>query len=358
MVRPEKKAARKAKRLASSGGSAEARAGAEKAPRGGPDVWSESFGHEPVMLAEAMEALEVRPDGFYVDGTLGGGGHARAILERLGPEGRLLGLDVDPGPLEFARRWGADEPGLTLARLNFKGLADHLAESGLGPADGVIVDLGPSSKQLLTPERGLSFSHDGPLDMRLDPDSELTAGDIVNNWPEEDLSDIFRRLGEDRASRRLAAAVVAERASGPIDSTSRLAAVAQRVSGRFGPPPRIHPATRMFMGLRLAVNGELEALTTFLARARECLKPGGRLVVISFHSLEDRLVKEALRGERPVKGEARAPGKGPGEESAEAVWRPWRRKVIKPSEAETARNPRARSAKLRAAEAVGGGGRD
>jgi 16S rRNA (cytosine1402-N4)-methyltransferase len=297
------------------------------------------------MVAEALEALAVKPDGLYIDATLGGGGHARAILERLGPDGRLLALDVDPGPIEFARKWSEGDPRLSLTRLNFRLLSRHLVEEGLGPADGILADLGLSSRQLLTPERGLSFQADGPLDMRLDPSSNLTAAEIVNRWSEESIRDILRSLGEERSAGRLAAAVVAERAIAPITSTAALAAIAVAVLGRPGPPPRIHPATRLFMALRLAVNGELESLAEFLARARECLKPGGRLVVISFHSLEDRLVKRVLRDER-------APGGTLGEPAPAPVWRSWRRKVARPSAAEIARNPRARSARLRAAEAV------
>ena len=337
---------------------------AENASRFWADEWSERFGHKPVMVSEAMEALRVLPDGLYVDGTLGGGGHARAILKRLGPDGRLLGLDLDPGPLEFAREWGAGDPRLALARLNFKRLAGHLSESGLGPADGVMVDLGLSSSQLLNPERGFSFSFDGPLDMRLNPGSGLKAGDIVNNWSEGDIADILKRFGEERMHRRLAAAIVSERAAGPIDSTAKLAALAQKVLGRPGPPQRIHPATRMFMGLRLAVNDELESLAAFLAGARECLKPGGRLVVISFHSLEDRLVKEAFRGASAASDSPVAmhggffggrPESAAGAPSGTPIaWRPLRRKVVKPSELEIALNPRARSAKLRGAEAVSG----
>jgi 16S rRNA (cytosine1402-N4)-methyltransferase len=296
------------------------------------------------MVAEALEALAVKPGGFYIDATLGGGGHARAILERLGPDGRLLALDVDPGPVEFARKWSEGDPRLTLTRLNFRSLSRHILEAGLGPADGILADLGLSSRQLLTPERGLSFQADGPLDMRLDPSSDLTAAEIVNRWSEESLRDILRSLGEERSASRLAAAVVAERALAPITSTAALAAIAVAVLGRPGPPPRIHPATRLFMALRLAVNGELESLAEFLARARECLKPGGRLVVISFHSLEDRLVKRVLRDE--------ASGRADGEPGPPPVWRSWRRKVSRPSAAEVARNHRARSARLRAAEAV------
>jgi 16S rRNA (cytosine1402-N4)-methyltransferase len=349
MVRPEKKAARKAKRAAAAPKAPEP--ALLKEPRGpaspAPDEWSEMFGHKPVMVAEAMEALRVRPGGFYVDGTLGGGGHSRAILERLGPSGKLLALDIDPGPLDFAGSWSLGDSRIILERLNFKSLSGYLDSRGLGPADGVILDLGLSSKQLLSPERGFSFSFDGPLDMRLSPDSELTAAELVNKGSEDLLADIFRRLGEERSARRLAAAIVREREIGPIDTTLKLASIAQKVLGRPGPPPRIHPATKAFMGIRLAINQELSSLAAFLDKARGCLKTGGNLVVISFHSLEDRLVKEAFRGD----GQG---GDGPLalKPAPIPVWRQWRRKVVKPKEAEIAANPRARSAKLRAAEAI------
>jgi 16S rRNA (cytosine1402-N4)-methyltransferase len=309
------------------------------------------------MLNEAMEALEVKPDAFYVDATLGGGGHSRAILERLSPRGRLLALDVDPGPLEWAGRWGGSDPRLRLARLNFRDLADHLDGAGLGPADGVLADLGLSSNQLLSPGRGFSFGSEGPLDMRLDPDGPLTAAGIVNEWPEESLKDVFWRLGEDRSAGRLARLIARERGNRPIATTTELAELARRVGGRPGPAPKIHPATRIFMALRLAVNGELDSLALFLERARRCLVPGGRLVVISFHSLEDRLVKRALRESSPegpdaaadaplTEADLRAP------RPARPVWRLWRRKAVRPGPAEVAENPRCRSARLRAAEAI------
>jgi 16S rRNA (cytosine1402-N4)-methyltransferase len=305
------------------------------------------------MLLETVAALAVRPDGFYVDATLGGGGHSRAILELLGPDGRLLALDLDPEPLQWARTWSSGDPRLRLQRLNFADLADFLARDGLGPADGLVADLGLNSRQLLTAERGFSFSLDGPLDMRLDQRSKLTAAEVINEWPEKDLAEVFRRYGEERASRRLARMVVERRADSPLTTTGELAAVAEKALGRPGPRPRIHPATRMFMALRLAINGELENLERFLASARSCLKAGGRLAVISFHSLEDRLVKRALRGED---------GQGPPKVAApEDLKRPApsigrfrleRRKAWKPSDAEIEANPRARSARLRAAVAV------
>ncbi|MDR1050674.1 MAG: 16S rRNA (cytosine(1402)-N(4))-methyltransferase RsmH [Deltaproteobacteria bacterium] len=338
-------------------------------------VWSDSFGHKPVMLREALDCLQVREDGFYVDATLGGGGHSRAILGRLGEGGRLLSLDVDPEPLAWARAWGGGDPRLILRRQNFSGLAGLLQSLGLGPADGVLADLGLSSRQLLNGGRGFSFAADGPLDMRLDPAARLSAAEIVNTYSEESLRNIFWRLGEERGAARLAGAVVEAREKAPFETTFELAGVASKTLARGGRPGRLHPATKAFMALRLAVNGELDSLAEFLGAARGCLRTGGRLVVISFHSLEDRLVKRALRGlpDSPpgpaeflppgpdARGGAspapfRQAGRGAetGTEATEgaARWRLVRRKAVRPSEDELLDNPRARSARLRAAEAV------
>ncbi|MDR2368796.1 MAG: 16S rRNA (cytosine(1402)-N(4))-methyltransferase RsmH [Deltaproteobacteria bacterium] len=344
-----------------------------KPPEGGD--WSAAFGHAPVLLAETMEFLAVKPDGLYVDCTLGGGGHARAILGRLGPNGRLLALDVDPEPLEWAGAWGAGDPRLTLERASFGDLAGVLSRLGLGPADGLVADLGLSARQLLGAGRGFSITRDGPLDMRLDPDATLTAHEIVNHYPEYRLADILRRYGEETAARKLARLVVEARERAPINSTHELAAIAERALYRPGPRPRVHPATKTFMALRLAVNGELETLSRFLAQARSCLKTGGVLAVISFHSLEDRMVKLALRGEAPGPdeggpiaqawpkskrglirkartGRALTPGELRAPPDPVRAFRPLRRKSVRPTEAEITANPRSRSAKLRAAEAV------
>ncbi|MDR1657348.1 MAG: 16S rRNA (cytosine(1402)-N(4))-methyltransferase RsmH [Deltaproteobacteria bacterium] len=326
---------------------------------GGETDWSSAFGHRSVLLAETLEALAVKPDGFYVDATLGGGGHSRAILNSLAPAGRLLALDVDPEPLLWAEKWSQDDPRLSLKRLNFKHLAAFLAESGLGPADGLVADLGVSSRQLIDGRRGFSFAAAGPLDMRLDPDGELKAVDIVNNWSEQELKDTFWRLGEEKSAGRLAKAIVNKRQQQPFIDTASLSELAKLILWRPGPPPRIHPATRMFMALRLAVNQELESLTEFLTQARCCLKTGGRLVVISFHSLEDRLVKQTLRGILP---EAAPNGRRAsrlvqleelnGATPVSSEWKLWRKKAVKPSEEELLTNPRARSARLRYAEAI------
>jgi 16S rRNA (cytosine1402-N4)-methyltransferase len=286
--------------------------------------------HVPVLVRETLDFLNVRAEGIYIDATLGGGGHGQEILKRLG-SGRLLGLDRDPRALEAAgiRLAGFGEK-LTMQHGNFAQIDALHAASGLPLADGVIADLGLSSIQLDDPSRGFSFSQPGPLDMRMDPGSETTAADFVNHADERELADIFFKLGEERHSRRIARAIVKAR---PYRLTTELAQVVTRaVPSRTG-LHQIHPATRSFMALRLAVNGELENLEQFLDRVLTVLRPGGRVAILSFHSLEDRRVKQAFRG---WQGEGRATI--------------LTRKVVRPEEAEVQTNPRARSAKLRVAE--------
>ena len=300
--------------------------------------WSDNFGHWPVMGREALSALAVKPDGFYVDATLGGGGHSRLILSALGPEGRLLSLDQDPEPLKWAQDgWAKEESRLTLALNNFAELAEILAREGLPPPDGILADLGLNSRQLLSPQRGFSINHDAPLDMRLSPENPLTAGEVVNSYPEKKLADLIFRYGEERASRRVARGLVWAREKKPIASTRELAAIVARSLYRPGPPARIHPATKTFMALRIEVNGELAVLEKFLTLAPQVLGPEGRLVVISFHSLEDRLVKEAFR----IK-----------DSRGEPLWQALFKKPQTPGEEELLQNPRARSAKLRAAQKI------
>ena len=294
-----------------------------------PGTWT---GHKPVLLHEAMGFLNVRPDGVYIDATLGAGGHAAAILEILERgRGRLLGIDRDPAALDRARerleRFGEK---VMLREGNFAEIDELHAESGLSPADGLLADLGLSSMQLEDASRGFSFDRPGPLDMRMDPHTRTTAAEIVNRTSERELADLIYKLGEERFSRRIARGMVKAR---PIRSTTELAQVVTRaIPSRTG-LYRQHPATRTFMALRLAVNQELESLETFLAKALGVLAPGGRLVILSFHSLEDRPVKHAFQAwKREAKAEILT------------------KKVVRPSEAEIAANPRSRSAKLRAAE--------
>ncbi|HEV2176087.1 MAG TPA: 16S rRNA (cytosine(1402)-N(4))-methyltransferase RsmH [Terriglobia bacterium] len=289
--------------------------------------------HRPVMVREALEFLNVQPGGTYIDATVGGGGHAGAILERLGSDGRLLGIDRDPVGVSATReRLGRFGERLILVEGNFAAIDAVHAASGLPPAGGVLADLGMSSLQLDDASRGFSFNRAGPLDMRMDPQGE-TAEELVNTARERDLADLIFKLGEERHSRRIARAIVKAR---PIRTTTQLAQVVTRsIPSRAGLHQlhHIHPATRTFMALRMAVNREMENLEALLAKVLGVLAARGRLVIISFHSLEDRLVKQTFAS---WQREGRA--------------RVLTRKVVRASEDEVGENPRARSAKLRAAE--------
>ncbi len=298
-----------------------------------------TFQHVPVMLDEVVTALAPHPGGRYIDATVGGGGHALAVLKAAQPGGMLLGIDADPAALvATAERLAA--AGLTdhaaLRHGSFADLATIATEAGFTAVDGILFDLGVSSHQLDTPERGFSFAADGPLDMRLDPTQGVTAADLVNQLDERSLADLIFQFGEERAARRIARAIVERRRSQPFTRTADLAAlVARAVGGRHG---RIHPATRTFQALRIAVNQELDRLATALPIAVDLLAPGGRLAVISFHSLEDRIVKQFLRAE--------ATGATPRLVVIS-------KKPLVATSAEVASNPRARSAKLRIAERIG-----
>jgi len=303
--------------------------------------------HEPVLLNETLEYLAVRPGGIYVDGTLGNGGHTRAILVRLAGAGRVIGIDRDWEALERARTVVGDEKGVALVQGSFADVGDIVKGMGIQQIDGLLLDLGVSSEQLETAQRGFSFQHDGPLDMRMDRAQETTAADLVNSLPEAGLRRILGSLGEEKAAGRIARAIVRERSSEPIAGTARLAGIVARAAGRRG---RIHPATRTFQALRMAVNDELGALERGLEEGLALLAPGGRMAVISFHSLEDRAVKTCFRAhegrlESLQAGGSRRVGKSP------AVRR-LTRKPVTPTAEELARNPRARSAKLRAVERI------
>ncbi|MCX7624527.1 MAG: 16S rRNA (cytosine(1402)-N(4))-methyltransferase RsmH [Thermomicrobium sp.] len=304
--------------------------------------------HEPVLLAEALAFLAPRPGGQYIDATFGGGGHARAILEASAPDGRLLAIDADPVAVARAAALAAQYPGrLIPCHGNFRGLAELARRHGFVPVDGILFDLGLSSDQLADPARGFSFQHPGPLDMRFDPTRGEPASAIVNRWSEEELAELFRRYGEEPRARAIARAIVAARARRPIETTTELAALVERVVGRR---ERIHPATRVFQALRIAVNRELESLEAALGQAVELLRPGGRLVVIAFHSLEDRTVKQFFR--REAAGCLCPPGTPVcvcGHVPRLRILTP---RAVRPSAEEVARNPRSRSARLRAAERV------
>jgi len=299
--------------------------------------------HQPVLYHEIIHALQPKDKGLYVDGTLGAGGHARGILEACAPDGRLLGLDIDPQALALARETLA--PYGERARLiqaSYDSMTKILREIGWENVDGILLDLGLSSMQLDTPERGFSFQYDAPLDMRFDPASPATAADLVNTLPKDELADLIYRYGEERASRRIAQAIVKAR---PLQTTRQLAAVIETVLPRRG---RVHPATRTFQALRIAVNQELDRVENVLPQAVAALRSGGRLAIISFHSLEDRIVKEYFRTES--KDLVNPPYERIYEVEKKATLKEINRKVIIPGEAEIQANPRARSAKLRVAE--------
>jgi 16S rRNA (cytosine1402-N4)-methyltransferase len=310
--------------------------------------------HEPVLLSAALTFLAPRDGGRYIDATFGGGGHSRAILEASAPSGQVLAIDADPAAVARARALAERYPGRLLpCHGNFRDLARLAQSYGFVPVDGILFDLGLSSDQLADPARGFSFQLAGPLDMRFDPTSGEPAAVIVNTWSAEELAALFWQYGEEPRAWAIAQTIVAERARQPIETTTQLAALVARVAGSRR--ERIHPATRVFQALRIAVNQELEALAAGLAQAVELLRPGGRLVVIAFHSLEDRLVKQFFRRE------AAACLCPPGTPVCICGHRPRLRlltpRPVRPSAEEIARNPRSRSARLRAAERIAHDGR-
>ncbi len=293
-----------------------------------------------------LHFLAIRPDGIYVDGTFGRGGHSRAILARLGRSGRLLALDRDPAALAAGRGLEQQDARFTIVQQAFSGLGDLLRARGLaGQVAGILLDIGVSSPQLEDPARGFGFRVDGPLDMRMDPGSGVSAADWLNAADEADIARVLWQYGEERASRRIARAIVAARATAPVRTTRELADLIASVLR--GEPGR-HPATRSFQAIRIHINRELDELTTALEAARAALAPGGRLCVISFHSLEDRIVKRFLRDHSRVDPALRDLPVVPA--SAEPDLRLLTSRGVRAGEAELARNPRARSAVLRAAE--------
>ena len=301
--------------------------------------------HVPVMVRQVVAGLNVRPGGRYVDGTVGGGGHAFAVMEAATPGGSLLGIDRDPKALEAAKRrldrFGAD---VRLMTGNFAEIGEICGEAGFAPVHGVLLDLGLSSLQLEEAERGFSFQREGPLDMRFSPEQELTAEKIVNEYAQDALADVLWSYGEESQSRRIARRIVERR---PLHTTTELAkAVEEAVGGRAR--RQSHPATRTFQALRIAVNQELLSLETALPYACGLLGDLGRLVVLSYHSLEDRIVKEFIRRESR---DCVCPPRQPACTcSHKALLRPVSRGVVRPSDEEVAANPRSRSARLRVAE--------
>ncbi len=300
--------------------------------------------HEPVMREEVLDGLAVRAGGVYIDGTLGGGGHAEAILRRIGPEGFLLGLDLDEEALARTKKRLAPWSGhCRLVHGDFSEMDRWAREQGLDDVDGVLLDLGMSSDQVDCPERGFSFMREGPLDMRMDQDAPVTAADLVHDKDEAALADLLWTYGEERASRRIAKAIVEERSRQPIRTTTHLANIVEKAMG--GRRGKIHPATRTFMALRIAVNREFERIDRGLEAALNNLKPDGRVAVLTYHSLEDRRVKHLFA--RHV-GRWESLPEGGRSWTGETPVVSWvRRKPGTPSDAEKANNPRARSAKLR-----------
>lgn len=304
------------------------------------------LGHKPVLLEEALEALQLRADGVYVDGTFGRGGHSAAILAKLGPRGRLLAMDRDPEAEAVARQRFAGDDRFEFVRESFAGMAGVLEGRELmGRVQGILLDLGVSSPQLDEASRGFSFMQDGPLDMRMDPTQGQSAADWLATADEQDISAVLRDLGEERFARCIARHLVASRQVAPIRRTLQLAELITEAMPRH--EHHKHPATRCFQAIRLYVNQELEALELCLSQVPNMLAPGGRLAVISFHSLEDRIVKRFIR--RQSQGEPLPRGlpvKGlPEGRSLRSLG-----KAIRPAATEVEANPRCRSALLRAAE--------
>jgi 16S rRNA (cytosine1402-N4)-methyltransferase len=306
-----------------------------------PEWGGHGSGHVPVLLKEAIDFLAIKRGGTYIDATVGLGGHSFEIAKRLGAPGHLIGLDKDPAALDIARErlavgrsslvvGEADWPRITLLHRSFAELAD---DQGPATIDGILADLGVSSLQLDNPARGFSFQAEGPLDMRMDPQAELTAEQVVNQVDEVTLANLIYEFGEERRSRRIARAIVRSR---PIRTTAQLVDVVSAAARPMNPAQRrIHPATRTFQALRIFVNHELDDLRELLKAAPQVLKPSGRLVIISFHSLEDRIVKDALR-----------------EGAKQGQYRLLVKKPVTAGKEEIDRNPRSRSAKMRVAERI------
>jgi 16S rRNA (cytosine1402-N4)-methyltransferase len=303
--------------------------------------------HTPVMVGPVLQWLGVRPGGVYVDGTLGGGGHAATILRALNGQGRLIGIDRDRAALERASECLAEwKENARLVCGNFSDMLRILENEGVREADGILLDLGLSSDQLADPKRGFSFMENGPLDMRMDLTNSFTAADLVASLDENELADVLYRFGEEPEARRIARALVEERDKRLITTTRQLVEIVERAKRRRS--RSLHPATQTFQALRIAVNRELESLQSGLEAGLSLLKPGGRMVVISFHSLEDRIVKQTFAAHA---GRWKSlPQGGRAWEGAQPAVRVLTRKPVRATPEEVAQNPRARSARLRAVE--------
>jgi len=307
--------------------------------------------HPPVMMEEVLSSLMLKPGGSYVDCTVGGGGHSRRILELTSPDGRLTGLDRDPFALDYARQYLEEyQSRITLIKSDFVFLPQVLNQLGIASVDGILYDLGVSLAQLNNPERGFSYQFDGPLDMRMDPAESVSAKDLVNELPENEIADLIRRYGEEFWAKRIAAFIVQERKHKTIQTTGELVNIIKKAiparSRRRGP----HPAKRTFQALRIAVNQELDKLGKSLREAVPFLKAGGRICVISFHSLEDRIVKETFK---EISSACACPPDFPycicERKACLRIIKP---SPITPKDIEIEQNPRSRSAKLRVAEKI------
>ncbi len=307
---------------------------------------TDAYEHRPVLLDEVLEALNIRPDGIYLDGTFGRGGHSAAILERLSENGRLLAMDKDPQAIAVAQSRFAGDSRFSIVRGSYTMLGQEIEQRGWkGRVDGILLDLGVSSPQLDDPSRGFSFRHDGPLDMRMDPDSGQSAAEWLAEASESDIAMVLKEYGEERFAKRIARAIVRERTQAPITTTARLAKIVAEANPKWERDK--HPATRSFQAIRIFINAELEELEQVLAQSVDVLAPGGRLAVISFHSLEDRRVKRFIRDE--VRGGEFPPGLPVTDAQLNRRLRAVG-KDIRAGEAELAVNPRSRSAVLRVAE--------
>lgn len=303
--------------------------------------------HQSVLLREATEALVTVPSGLYVDGTFGRGGHSRAILARLDSDGRLLGVDKDPQACEAANTLSAEDQRFTFYHGSFAELPDRLQRMGIDAVDGILLDLGVSSPQLDEARRGFSFMHDGPLDMRMDTSAGETAAEWLAHAEVEAIAAVLREYGEERFARRIAAAIVAAREEQPLTTTAQLARVVSEANPRW--EKHKHPATRAFQAIRIKVNRELDDLRDLLDAALDLLRIGGRLVVISFHSLEDRMVKRYMRD--MARGRQLPPGVPVTDSQLNRRMR-LVGKAVKASAAEVGENQRARSAVMRVAEKI------
>lgn len=301
--------------------------------------------HQPVLLEEAVEALQIKPDGIYLDGTFGRGGHSRAVLARLTEQGRLLSLDRDPDAVAAGAELAKEDSRFCIDQGNYADMERHVLAWGLEEGlDGILLDIGVSSPQLDDPDRGFSFMEDGPLDMRMNPNEGVSAAEWLNEASEREMARVFWEYGEERFARRIARSIVMTRQQKRLETTAQLAQLIEGTVGRR--EKNKHPATRCFQAIRIHVNNELANLKEGLAAAIRWLRPGGRLVVISFHSLEDRLVKRTFReAARPGVVRRNIPEHPAHKPTIKTVG-----KAIRPSERELSANPRARSAVMRIAE--------